>query len=76
MTSGKKLQGIIVSDKMEKTVIVEVTRLAMHPKYKKYQSMSKRYKAHQESKDHKVGDTVIIQETRPISKQKRWEVVA
>lgn len=71
----RKLKGIVVSDKMNKTVIVEVEHLRMHPKYKKYQNISKRYKVHDETNIYKIGDQVIIQETRPISKEKRWTVL-
>ena len=69
------LKGTVVSDKMEKTVVVEVERLKIHPKYKKRYKVSKRYKAHDEKNEYKKGDKVIIQETRPISKEKRWKVI-
>lgn len=71
----KKLKGVVVSDKMAKTVVVDVTRYAKHPLYGKYVKKSKRYKAHDEKKEYKVGDKVIIHQTRPISKDKHWEVV-
>lgn len=71
----KKLKGIVVSDKMQKTAVVSVDRYVKHPKYKKYIKRSKRYKAHDENKQYKVGDRVIIQETRPISKDKHFEVI-
>lgn len=71
----KRLQGVVVSDKMEKTVIVETQRLIAHPIYKKRFLVSKRYKAHDESNEHKTGDKVIIEETRPIAKTKHWRVV-
>jgi len=71
----RTLKGSVVSDKMEKTVVVEVTRLRVHPKYKKRYKVSKRYKAHDEKNEYKTGDKVIIQETRPRSKEKRWTVV-
>lgn len=71
----RTLKGIVVSDKMEKTVVVEVERLRVHPKYKKRYKVSKRYKAHDEKNEYKVGDKVVIQETRPRSKEKRWIVV-
>jgi small subunit ribosomal protein S17 len=72
----RKLQGIIVSDKMEKTRVVAVTRLKKHPRYLKYYKVMKRFKAHDEKNEYKVGDKVIIEETRPLSKEKRWRVVA
>ncbi|OHA13590.1 MAG: 30S ribosomal protein S17 [Candidatus Tagabacteria bacterium RIFCSPLOWO2_01_FULL_39_11] len=71
----KKLKGKIVSDKMQKTAIVEVVRLVKHPKYNKYVRKTKRYKAHDEENKHKIGERVTIQETRPLSKDKRWEIL-
>mgnify|MGYP001579906777 CR=1 FL=1 len=73
---GKKLIGIVVSDKMSKTVVVQVNRLKMHPKYKKQYKASAKYKAHDEEQQYHVGDKVIIKETRPMSKDKRWIVVS
>lgn len=72
----KKLKGTILSDKMQKTVVVAVDRYVKHPKYKKYIKKTKRYKAHDEKKEYKTGDKVVIQECRPMSKDKRFEVVA
>lgn len=69
------LQGTVVSDKNEKTVIVRVERQVMHPLYKKYIKRSKRYAAHDEGNAHKVGDVVRIIEGRPLSRTKRWVVV-
>jgi len=70
------LQGVVVSDKNNKTVIVSVERRVMHPVYKKIIRRTKRYAAHDEANSHKVGDAVFIRECRPISKTKRWEVVS
>lgn len=70
------LKGVIVSDKMQKTVVVEISRLTMHPKYKKYYRVTKKYKAHDEKNEYHTGDKVLIQETRPVSKEKRWTVVS
>lgn len=70
------LQGVVVSDKMDKSVVVRVERRVMHPVYKKYIKRSAKYTAHDESNLHKVGDTVQIIESRPISKTKSWIVVA
>lgn len=70
------IQGIVVSDKMDKTVIVEVERLVMHSLYKKFIRRSKKYSAHDENNVCKVGDVVSIRECKPISKNKRWEVLA
>jgi len=73
-TKGKTLTGTVVSDRMMKTVVVEITRLKMHPKYKKQYKVSTRYKAHDEERQYHVGDRVVIRETRPISKDKKWIV--
>ncbi len=70
-----KLQGKVVSDKMEKTVVVEVERVKEHPRYKKRYKIHKKYKAHDEKGEYKEGDVVIIEETRPISKDKKWRVI-
>ena len=70
------LQGVVVSDKMDKTVVVRVDRKVMHPLYKKFISRSKKYAAHDETNAYKVGDQVRIQECPPISKSKTWEVIA
>jgi small subunit ribosomal protein S17 len=69
------LQGVVVSDKQEKTIVVKVERRFTHPLLKKTVRRSKNYHAHDEMKAFKVGDTVSIEETRPISKLKRWTVV-
>jgi len=69
------LQGTVVSDKGDKTVIVLVERRVMHPVYKKFIKQSKKYAAHDEANSFKIGDTVSIEECRPISKSKRWVVV-
>ena len=70
------MQGTVVSDKNEKTVVVKVERRFTHPVMKKTVRMSKKYKAHDENNDHKVGDVVFIQETAPISRDKRWVVIS
>ena len=72
---GKTLTGVVVSDKMQKTVVVEVDRFVKHPKYKKYFSITKKYKAHDENNQKKIGDKVTIRETRPMSKDKNFIVV-
>lgn len=69
------LQGVVVSDKMDKTVVVRVERRVMHPVYKKFIRRSKKYHAHDENNTYKVGDTVWIEESRPMSKTKTWVVV-
>jgi small subunit ribosomal protein S17 len=69
------LQGVVVSDKGDKTVIVRVERRVMHPVYKKFITRSKKYAAHDEHNTYKSGDQVRIEESRPISKRKRWIVI-
>ena len=75
-TQGNKktLIGLVSSDKMSKTVVVEVTRRMIHPVYHKYVQSRQRYKAHDENNDAKVGDRVLIEECRPLSRDKRWRV--
>jgi small subunit ribosomal protein S17 len=69
------LQGVVVSDKMDKTVTVQVERRFKHTLYKKFIRRSKKYAAHDETNAVKIGDVVKIQECRPMSKRKKWEVV-
>jgi small subunit ribosomal protein S17 len=69
------LQGVVVSDACDKTVIVRVERRVMHPVYKKFITQSKKYAAHDEANRFKAGETVRIEESRPISKRKRWVVL-
>jgi small subunit ribosomal protein S17 len=66
--------GIVVSDAMDKTIVVSIVRRYMHPKYKKYIKERKRYKVHDEANECRNGDKVLIEECRPLSKQKRWKV--
>lgn len=68
--------GTVTSNKMDKTVVVQVERIVKHPRYKKYVKQRARFKAHDEKNACKVGDEVRITETRPLSKDKRWAVVA
>jgi small subunit ribosomal protein S17 len=68
----RKVVGVVVSDKMDKTIVVETVRLKTHPKYRKQYKVSKRYKAHDEKNQFKEGDKVVIVETRPLSKDKKW----
>jgi small subunit ribosomal protein S17 len=70
----KTRTGIVVRDKMDKSVIVEVTRTVLHPLYKKYIRKRSRFMAHDEQNAYKVGDKVKITETRPLSRRKRWRV--
>jgi len=71
----RRLIGRISSDKMDKTVVVEVVRAKLDPMYKKYVRVRSKYKAHDEKNQYKVGDRVEIIEHRPLSKEKRWKVV-
>jgi small subunit ribosomal protein S17 len=71
----KRRTGVVVSNKMDKTVVVATVRMTMHPLYKKYIKKRVRYKAHDEANKCQIGDTVVIQECRPLSKEKRWGVV-
>ena len=70
------LQGVVVSDKQDKTIVVKVERRVRHPLYQKFIKRSKKYSAHDETNNHKTGDIVRIRECAPISKNKSWEVVA
>jgi small subunit ribosomal protein S17 len=70
----KKLVGVVVSDKMDKTVVVQVERLVKHPVYKKYLRRRNKFAAHDESNQCQVGDTVQIIQSRPLSRSKRWRV--
>jgi small subunit ribosomal protein S17 len=78
MTTGRRKQrdGVVVSDRMPKTVVVVVERLVRHRKYRKYLKLRARYKAHDEKNQCRVGDRVRIIETRPLSHDKRWAVQA
>ncbi|MFA6079005.1 MAG: 30S ribosomal protein S17 [Candidatus Omnitrophota bacterium] len=71
----KERIGVVVSDKMDKTITVKVSRVMNHPVYDKLLKRQKNFKAHDENKTAKVGDTVRIVETRPLSKTKRWRLV-
>ena len=73
--TNKIYTGKVVSDKMDKTIVVAVTRLFQHPTYKKTVKTVSRFKAHDASNECKAGDTVKIIETRPLSKDKRWKVI-
>ena len=74
-SSRKVREGVVVSDKMQKTVVVRLERRFAHPRYGKMVTRSTKVKAHDENNDAKTGDTVRIMETRPLSKDKRWRVV-
>ena len=70
----KTRTGVVVSDKMDKTVVVQLEKMVMHPIYKKFVRRRVKYKVHDENNDARTGDTVLIEETRPLSRHKRWTV--
>lgn len=71
----RRLQGMVVSDKMQKTRVVTIIHEQKQPKYLKYYKVTRRLKAHDENNEYKVGDRVIIEETRPLSREKRWRII-
>jgi len=71
----RKLEGVVTSDKMMKTIVVSVTRIKTNEKYNKQYKVSRKFKAHDENREAKIGDAVVIEETRPISRDKRWRLV-
>ena len=71
----RRFNGVVVSDKMDKTIIVRIDRVKIHPKYKKRYTVSKRYKVHDEKNKFKEGDKVVFVECRPLSRDKRWRVL-
>lgn len=73
--SKKILQGIVVSDKMQKTVVVKVERIQKHPKYQRRYKVHKKYKADDQNQEYHIGDKVVIEETKPLSKDKNWIVI-
>jgi small subunit ribosomal protein S17 len=73
-SKGRRLSGVVVSDKMDKTIVVSVSRFVKHPLYGKYYQVTKKYKAHDENNKYKTGDKVEIVETKPISKDKKFKV--
>lgn len=66
---------MVVSDRMQKTRVVEVAQVKLHPKYLKQYTVHARFKAHDENNEYKIGDRVVIEQTRPLSKEKRWKIV-
>jgi small subunit ribosomal protein S17 len=74
--TGRVIQGFVVSDRPDKTVVVEVERRVQHPLYKKYIRRRKKFHAHDAANEYKIGDKVRIRECKPISKLKTWEVIA
>src|SRR5215208_3100264 len=76
-TQGKRktMVGRVVSDKMDKTIVVSIERLARHPLYKRVVRLTTKFKAHDEANDAHTGDTVLIEESRPLSATKRWRLI-
>ena len=74
MSERKSREGVVVSDGMQKTRVVKIERVFRHPKYQRVIRMSKKLKAHDEANESHVGDRVLIEETRPLSKEKRWRI--
>ncbi|MEK7619539.1 MAG: 30S ribosomal protein S17 [Patescibacteria group bacterium] len=75
VTQKRTFTGTVVSDAMDKTIVVQVSRTVVHPKYKKRYSVSKKYLVHDEKNAHHVGEKVTFVETRPLSRHKRWRVI-
>jgi len=74
-SNKRMIKGIVISDKMDKTIVIKTERLVKHPIFHKYVRRHAKYKAHDENNQCKVGDTVVIIESRPISKDKRWRML-
>ncbi len=74
-TTKRKFTGTVVSDKMDKTIVVAVTSAKVHPRYKKQYTVSHKYKVHDERNEAKPGQTVVFEECRPLSKDKRWRLI-
>lgn len=71
----KELEGVVISNKMQKTVVVQIQDQVKHPIFKKYYIVKKKYKAHDEKSECQVGDRVLLRETKPLSREKRWAVI-
>lgn len=76
MGTKKEFTGSVISNRMQKTIIVRVLRVSKHPKYGRIAKSYNKFKAHDEKNEAQIGDTVRIQETRPLSKDKRWRMLA
>jgi small subunit ribosomal protein S17 len=75
MGNKRTIKGVVISDKMDKTIVVKAERLVKHPVFHKYVRKHVKYKAHDEQNQSKLGDTVLIIESRPLSKEKRWRML-
>ena len=71
----RRFKGVVVSDKIDKTIIVKVVRFKKHSKYKKRYRVSRKYKVHDEKNEAQIGDQVVFEECRPLSKEKRWRLI-
>lgn len=71
----RQIEGVVISDKMRKTIVVRVDRVKVHPKYKKQYRVRRNYKVHDEKNESHIGDKVLFEECRPISKDKRWRLI-
>jgi small subunit ribosomal protein S17 len=71
----REITGTVVSDKMQKTRVVAVSRMKQHPRYEKYYTVTTHYKAHDAENEYHTGDVVVMRETRPLSREKRWVIV-
>lgn len=76
ITHKRRLQGIVTSDKMNKTRVVAVRNIKTHPKYHKQYAVTKKYKVHDEKNEYHLDDIVEIEETRPLSREKRWRIIS
>jgi small subunit ribosomal protein S17 len=74
-TKKRKIIGVVTSDKMNKTRVVAVSSLKKHPKYLKYYKVTTKFKAHDENNEYKTGEKVTIEESRPLSREKRWKII-
>jgi small subunit ribosomal protein S17 len=74
-SNKRSIKGVVISDKMDKTIVVKAVRLVKHPVFHKYVRKHVKYKAHDEQNECKTGDTVLIIEARPMSKEKRWRIL-
>lgn len=71
----RRFKGVVVSDKMDKTIVVKINKIKVHPVYKKRYKVSKKYKVHDQKNEAKVGDQVVFEECRPLSRDKRWRLI-
>ncbi len=75
MDKKRRFKGVVVSDKMDKTIVVKIDKIKVHPVYKKRYKVSKKYKVHDRKNEAKVGNQVVFEECRPLSRDKRWRLI-